>query len=126
MAGMAMAGHRYPSAARLRRPVEFKSVLNESRRLRSGVFELRFHHNESLSARLGLVIPKKLARQAVLRNLVRRLARESFRLRLISLPPVDVVIRLAKPICLEPGRARLSQRKAWRADVDALLANLAT
>ena len=40
MAGMAMAGHRYPSAARLRRPVEFKSVLNESRRLRSGVFEL--------------------------------------------------------------------------------------
>lgn len=120
-----MAGHRYSSAARLRRPVEFKSVQNESRRLRGGVFELRFRPNESLSARLGLVIPKKLARQAVLRNLVRRLVRESFRLRLLSLPRVDVVIRLTRPICLEPGKARLPQRKAWRADVDALLAKLA-
>ena len=53
-------------------------------------------------ARLGLVVAKKLLKRAVDRNKVKRVVREQFRLRLVGLPPVDLVIRLAaKPAPLD-------------------------
>ena len=100
--------------------------MNSSRRLRGGVFELRFRVNEEPTPRLGLVIPKKLARHAVVRNLIKRQVRESFRLRLPLLPNVDVVVRLAKPVIIGAGEERLRQRKAWRTDIETLLAGLTT
>lgn len=44
------------------------------------------------TARLGLVISKKNARLAVQRNRIKRLARDSFRLKQHSLPAVDIVL----------------------------------
>ncbi|SIS40386.1 ribonuclease P protein component [Neptunomonas antarctica] len=46
--------------------------------------------------RLGFVISKKNVRRAVKRNHVRRIIRESFRLKQHDLPPVDMII-LARP-----------------------------
>lgn len=43
-------------------------------------------------ARLGLAIGRKHVPQAVARNRVKRLVRESFRRRREQLPPVDIVI----------------------------------
>jgi len=45
-------------------------------------------------ARLGLVIGKKYAPRAVTRNLVRRIAREAFRLRRAEFGGWDVLLRL--------------------------------
>jgi ribonuclease P protein component len=46
--------------------------------------------------RLGLVIPKRLVRRAVLRNVIKRQAREAFRHQGTALPGVDLVVRLAR------------------------------
>lgn len=47
--------------------------------------------------RLGLVIPKRHARRAVTRNLIRRLARSVFGLHAAALPPGRWLLRLRAP-----------------------------
>ncbi|HNO14164.1 MAG TPA: ribonuclease P protein component [Accumulibacter sp.] len=121
MVEAAVESRRYPQAARLRQPSQFKALAASSKRLRGAKFELRFRANDAATARLGLVIPKRLARRSVLRNLIKRLVRESFRARLPSLPRVDIVIRLSNPISLGMREDRRQQRRQWRADIDALL-----
>src|SRR5262249_2233430 len=49
-------------------------------------------------ARLGLVIPKRWARRAVERNLVKRQLREAFRQLAATLPAEDFVFRLVRPL----------------------------
>lgn len=52
--------------------------------------------NPSGTARLGLVVPKRLCRRAVQRNLAKRLVREAFRHDRAQLPAdCDLVVRLA-------------------------------
>jgi len=116
-------------ASRLHVPKEFAVVMASPLRLRSGCFELRYRGNESgrpedTGARLGLVIPKRLARRAVLRNQIKRLAREAFRQFLPVLPAMDLVLRLTKPPL--PAKTTVSRelRHAWRRDIDGLLAGL--
>lgn len=121
MVEAAVESRRYPQAARLRQPSQFKALAASSKRLRGAKFELRFRANDAATARLGLVIPKRLARRSVLRNLIKRLVRESFRARLPSLPRVDIVIRLSNPISLGMREDRRQQRRQWRDDIDALL-----
>ena len=53
--------------------------------------------NEAGQARLGLAVGIKAAGNAVQRNRLKRLARESFRHAQQDLPPVDVVIN-ARPV----------------------------
>lgn len=77
-----------------------------------------------LSPRIGLVMAKKLARRAVLRNLLKRLAREAFRHARWKLPPCDLILRLARPP-LRPQQSAAALRLLWRADVDSLLIRLA-
>jgi ribonuclease P protein component len=114
----------FPPSARLRLPREFATVLASRQRLRCGCFELRHSPSEGAGARLGLVLPKRLARRAVLRNLLKRLARESFRDASSGLPAVDVVLRLVRPPLLPPARTDRRQRAIWRRDIDKLLAGL--
>ncbi|MBL8309370.1 MAG: ribonuclease P protein component [Burkholderiales bacterium] len=47
---------------------------------------------------LGLMIGKKFARTAVLRNAIKRRLREQFRVRQAELPPVQYVVRLNAPV----------------------------
>lgn len=59
------------------------------------------------TARLGVVVAKKLARQANLRNLVKRIAREIFRRQRSGLPAHDLVVRLHAPVA-KATRAELN------------------
>ena len=90
-------------------------------------FELRYLARQSGDdrARLGLIVPKRLAKRAVLRNLLKRLAREAFRHSQAKLPPMDFVLRLAKPP-LASGQKKVDpeRRRAWRRNIDALLAGV--
>jgi len=58
--------------------------------------------------RIGLVLAKKNLRLAVQRNRVRRLVRESFRVRRQTLPPVDLVI-LARRGLAEKDNAEIRE-----------------
>jgi len=72
---------------------------------------------EGPTARLGLAISKKHARRSVDRNRIKRVAREAFRVRRQSLPPVDIIVLSRAGIAgAEPAELR--------AELDRLLENL--
>lgn len=76
-------------------------------------------------ARLGLIVPKRLARAASLRNAVKRQGREAFRIAAAEIPPCDLVLRLTRP--LKGVRAGDSmQHRLWRTEIEALLGRLPT
>lgn len=108
----------FRSEYRLRKTDEFSSVFAFRRSLRSVYFELLHRPNSGLSARLGTVVAKKLIRFSVHRNLVKRIVRESFRSRRVSLPAKDLVVRIRVKID-RPDRGAL------RADIDSLFQRLA-
>lgn len=82
---------------RLRKTDEYSSVFSFRKSVRGKYFVIHYRPSGA-SARLGLVVGKKLAKQSVLRNLLKRLTREHFRHVRESLPAYDVVVRLASPV----------------------------
>jgi ribonuclease P protein component len=83
----------FPKAARLLKTDEFSSVFRLRPWRRSAHFVV-YGRPTGNEARLGLVIGKKYAPRAVTRNLVRRIAREAFRLRRAEFGGWDVLLRL--------------------------------
>jgi len=70
-------------------------------------------------ARLGLVVAKRFLKRSVDRNLIRRLAREHFRLLRCRLPSRDLILRLAaKPEVLD--------RRALAQEIRGLLGKIIT
>ena len=65
-------------------------------------------HGQPARVRLGLVVAKRLLRRSVDRNLVRRLAREAFRIRRQNLPMYDLIVRLAAKPSLPIDRRALT------------------
>ncbi|MEI6839303.1 MAG: ribonuclease P protein component [Alcaligenaceae bacterium] len=101
-----MPSATFPAAARLHRPSEFTAALSGRRVARGAYFVLTARVNASTEqspagpaiARLGLIMAKRFAQHAVTRNALKRVVREAFRLRRLSLPPADYVVRLNKRI----------------------------
>jgi len=110
----------FPKRYRLTKTDEFSSVFGFRRALKSRHFLLhyRLRSTEEVSgARLGLVVAKRFLKRSVDRNLIRRLAREHFRLLRSRLPSRDLVLRLAcKPAPLD--------RRALAQEIDLLLRKL--
>ena len=69
-------------------------------------------------AQLGLVVPKRLAKHSVRRNLLKRLIREGFRLQASQLPAGLWVVRLNNNVNKTPIMAL--QKKLWAAQLKDL------
>ena len=112
----------FPKAARLLKTDEFSSVfrLRPWRRTEHFVVYARPTGND---ARLGLVIGKKYAPRAVTRNLVRRLAREAFRLRRADFGGWDVLLRLHTRFDKKamPAASSLPLKTLCRNEIEVLL-----
>ena len=108
---------RLLDAYRLRKTDEYSSVFAFRRVVRGRFLSVHYRPNGLATARMGVVVAKKLARRAVLRNLVKRICREVFRLQRHTLPRMDLVVRLSAP-------AAGSSRAELREDVLALLGRL--
>lgn len=95
----------FPKYYRLTKTDEFSSVFGFRKALKSKHFLLHYRLRsveEVPGARLGLVVAKRFLRRSVDRNLVRRLARERFRLMRCKLASRDLILRLAaKPDALD-------------------------
>ena len=74
-------------------------------------------------ARLGLVIGKKFAPRAVTRNLVRRIAREAFRVRRAQFEGFDLLLRLHTKFDRKalPGASSPGLKALCRGEIEALL-----
>ncbi|TSA00492.1 MAG: ribonuclease P protein component [Rhodocyclaceae bacterium] len=79
--------------------------------------------NADNSARLGLIVPKRLARTASLRNAIKRQGREAFRLMAVEISPCDLVLRLKRPLKRVMTKDS-EQRKSWRGEMETLLRRL--
>lgn len=116
---------------RLLTPAHYAEAFAARRVLRGANFSLHYRNNGLSVARLGLVIPKKQARSAVLRNAIKRQIREVFRACRHELPAVDLVMRLTQPVGrAAPGvrRRGIAQdgqtRRAWREEIVGLFESL--
>lgn len=76
---------------------------------------------------LGCVVPKRLARRAVTRNLIKRQMREAVRLRQQSMHPGLWLIRLRESFAAPsfPSAASKALRKAARDEIEQMLCNAA-
>jgi ribonuclease P protein component len=88
----------FPKNYRLTKTDDYSSVFGFRKALKSPHFLLHYRvraAEEVEGARLGLVVAKRLLRRSVDRNLIRRLAREKFRMIRCQLPSRDLILRLA-------------------------------
>lgn len=96
-----MQDFRFPRDNRLTRPELFQPVFDQpDYRAGQPHFLILARENGLDRPRLGLVVGRKRARRAVDRALIKRVARESFRLRSPALTGLDVIVLLRR----SPGR----------------------
>lgn len=112
-----MGSRSFRPVYRLCKTDEYSSVFAFRKAVRGRYFVLHYRPSEHITARLGVVVAKKLARRAVLRNLIKRMARELFRHTRETLPCHDLILRLNAP-ALTVKKAEL------RADMAVLLKRL--
>ena len=70
--------------SRLLKPAEFKLVFNKPLRSGDDCFRILARPNEIQRHRLGMAVSKKACAKAVGRNRIKRVIRESFRLKLVG------------------------------------------
>jgi ribonuclease P protein component len=104
-----------PARLRLRRKSDFAAAYARGRRIGDALFALTVIANRSGAPRLGLAVAVRTAGNAVQRNRIRRLIRESFRLHQRELPAVDVVVS-ARPATrsASPQALRGSLTALWK------------
>lgn len=88
----------FRDAYRLRKTDEYSSVFAFKRAIKGRYLIVHFRPNGGATARLGVVVAKKLARRAVERNRIKRVVREGFRLQRGTLPALDMIVRLHRPL----------------------------
>ena len=86
---------RFPRAARVRVPAEYKHVFEQGRRTASPIMALHWLRDEQ-PARLGLAVSRKVDPRAVGRNRIKRQLREQFRQLRAGLPSGAYVL-VARP-----------------------------
>jgi ribonuclease P protein component len=100
---------------RLHQPAEFRAVRQNGKRMGDAYFTLSVLANHYSHARLGLAIATRTCGTAVVRNHLKRLTRESFRLNQHTLPNVDVTIAARDAARLATASAlRASLAKHWK------------
>jgi ribonuclease P protein component len=102
-----------PAERRIRHKAQFDAVYAQGRRFGDAFFAVIACANELDGPRLGLAIAAKAAGNSVQRNRIRRIIRESFRLRQHALPPVDLVVSAR-------SRVRDAANAELRASLEAL------
>lgn len=102
--------HDFARARRIIKTDEFSSVFRLRPSQKSAHFVLYTRLNQLPHARLGVVVAKRFAPRAVTRNTIKRVTRELFRV--TGLPPIDCVVRLAKPVNSKDGPATSAKLKA--------------
>ena len=110
-----MSGYRFRPEQRLRAPKQFSQAYERGRRLGNECFSANVLPNDLGAARLGLSIAARTVGNAVHRNRIRRVIRETFRLHQNELPALDIVIGArSQARDAEATRLAASLTKLWK------------
>jgi len=100
---------------RLRSKLQFDALYASGKRVDDRFFGLRVRPNGLGFPRIGLAVAVKTAGNAVKRNRLRRLIRETFRLAQHELPAVDIVVAAKFPAAEAPAATlRASLATLWQ------------
>jgi len=93
---------------------EYKRVFASRQKSKGRYFVLAWAPNQYGKSRLGLAISRKCARKAVARQRIKRVIRESFRLRRNGFPPIDIVV-MCRPAAAGQDKKNLREalEKQW-------------
>lgn len=86
------AKYCFSRESRLLTPSAFSNVFQQAIPAVSPHFTILARHNQLDTPRLGVTVAKKKAKRAVDRNKIKRIVRESFRLKRHQLPNVDIIV----------------------------------
>ncbi|MBC7489678.1 MAG: ribonuclease P protein component [Glaciimonas sp.] len=114
----------FPRDRRIVKTDEFSSVFRLRPVCRTAHFVLymRISPLPDAKARLGVVAAKRLAPRAVTRNTIKRVTRDLFRL--MSLPSIDCIVRLSKPVNTKAGPATTARlKRELRSELKQLFAS---
>lgn len=108
---------KFPRQVRLLAGADFSRVFKRPHVSRDGAFRMLYRANGGPVSRLGLAVSRKTCKTAVGRHRLKRVVRESFRLRQASLAgagAVDIVV-LPNPAAVHQsnGRLRSSLANHW-------------
>lgn len=103
----------FTKARRLLTKQDYNYVFEQAKKIVTSDLTLLYRKNDLGHARLGLAISKKIVAKSHDRNQIKRLLRETFRLR-NDLPAVDIIV-LARPGVREASRALLIENlgRTW-------------
>jgi len=91
---------------RLRQPKEFAAGLSTRPIGRSGAFLVHVTRPQD-RFRLGFILPKRFVKKAVVRNVIKRWAREVFRRELCTSPDYgNVIVRIRQPLDVKDWKTR--------------------
>ncbi len=82
----------FPPGRRVRRKVDFEAGYRRGRRFSDSLFTMTVRPNEVGGPRLGLAIAARTIGNAIARNRLRRMIRESFRHEQHRLPAADIIV----------------------------------
>jgi ribonuclease P protein component len=97
-----------PRTARLLRPGDFTALRGNSKRTSSRCLLAEYRATTQSSARLGMAVSRRVSKLAVVRNRIRRVIRESFRLHRAALPCLDILV-IARTLAAEQTNAVLRE-----------------
>jgi len=97
---------RLPRTARLLRPGDFTALRANAKRISSRHFKVEYQPSACPEARLGMAVSRRVSKHAVVRNRIRRVIREYFRLFRRQLPRLDLLL-VARSSAAEQTNAAL-------------------
>ncbi len=103
----------FAKSCRLSHSKEFSRVFEKAEKASDRYFLVLARKQQQGYARLGLAVAKKHAKLAVQRNRLKRIIRESFRLKQSSMPSIDVIVMI------RPQAAK-AEKKVLRKNIDNL------
>jgi ribonuclease P protein component len=106
----------FPRSARILNPADFKGVFKENASSQDAFFRILARPSSSGTARLGMAVSKKVHKSAVVRNRIKRVIRESFRVWRTGqdsarAKPLDIVV-LARPAAVKAENRQLTESLA--------------
>jgi ribonuclease P protein component len=109
-----VADARFPRRVRLLKKADFDRVFKQAAKSGDRFFTVLYVPNDLGYARLGLAVSRKSARSAVVRNRIKRMIRENFRLSQHDLPSLDIVVITRPQLAQQDKTALLSSiKKHW-------------